>query len=62
MEEKQARLTVLIDPGNKEAFDAMCASRDLTSSEVVRQLILDYLARHGVDYQPEPEKKRRSSR
>lgn len=62
MQEKQARLTILIDPENKEAFDAMCASRDLTSSEVVRQLILDYLARHGVDYQPDDEKKRRSRR
>lgn len=62
MEEKQARLTVLIDPENKDAFDAMCASRALTSSEVVRQLILDYLERHGVTYAPDTEKKRRSRR
>ena len=62
MEEKLARLTVLIDPGNKQAFDAMCASRELTSSEVVRQLILEYLARHGVNYQPDSERKRRSRR
>lgn len=45
---KQARLTVLIDPKSKEAFDEICASRDQTASEVIRQLIADYLARHGV--------------
>jgi hypothetical protein len=48
MEDKQARLTFLIDPQNKEAFEAICASRDETSSEVLRQLIMEYLSRHGV--------------
>ncbi|MDB5945729.1 MAG: hypothetical protein JWQ33_755 [Ramlibacter sp.] len=62
MEERQARLTILIDPQNKEAFEAICSSQEETSSEVVRQLILDYLARHGVSYRPETEKKRRSRR
>jgi hypothetical protein len=51
MEDKQARLTVLIDPQNKEAFDAICASRAETSSEVVRQLIVGFLAQHGISYQ-----------
>ena len=60
MEEKQARLTILIDPKNKKAFEAICSSRAVTSSQVVRQLILDYLARHGVHYQPESETKRRT--
>jgi hypothetical protein len=62
MEEKQARLTVLIDPQNKEAFEVLCSSKELTSSQVVRQLILEYLARHGVSYPAEDEKKRRQSR
>ena len=62
MEEKQARLTILIDPLNKEAFEAICSSRQETSSQVVRQLILDFLATHGVHYQPADEKKRRVRR
>ena len=50
MEENKARLVVLIDQANKTAFDAACASRDLTSSEVIRQLIVDYMHRHGVTF------------
>ena len=49
MEEKPARLTVLIDAEKKKAFEALCASQDITASQVVRPLIRDYLARHGVD-------------
>jgi hypothetical protein len=48
MEEKPARITVLIDAEKKKAFEALCASQDITASQVVRQLIRDYLARHGV--------------
>lgn len=50
METKTARLTVLIDPAKKEAFDMLCAEQDLTPSQVVRQLIREYLDRHGVTY------------
>jgi hypothetical protein len=50
MESKTARLTVLIDPQKKKAFERLCASQDITPSQVVRQLIRDYLAHHGVDY------------
>jgi hypothetical protein len=52
MELKTARLTLLIDPAKKEAFERLCASQDLTPSQVVRQLIRDYLARHDVSYVP----------
>jgi len=52
MELKTARLTLLIDPNKKEAFERLCAQQDLTPSQVVRQLIRDYLAHHGVTYQP----------
>ena len=52
MEEKPARLTVLIDAEKKKAFEAVCAAQDITASQVVRQLIRDYLAKHGVEYQP----------
>ena len=34
-------------------FEAACASRELSSSEVVRQLIADYLVRHGVRWPTE---------
>lgn len=49
MEEK-ARLTILIDPAKKKAFEELCSSQDITSSQMVRQLIRLYLEKHGVDY------------
>lgn len=52
MELKTARLTLLIDPAKKTAFEQLCAQQDLTPSQVVRQLIRDYLAEHGVSYMP----------
>ena len=52
MELKTARLTLLIDPNKKAAFERLCAQRDLTASQVVRQMIRDYLAQHGVAYEP----------
>jgi Ribbon-helix-helix protein len=51
MELKTARLTLLIDPNKKAAFERLCAQQDLTPSQVVRQLIRDYLAHHGAVYQ-----------
>lgn len=50
METKSARLTILIDPVKKEAFEQLCAAQDLTPSQVVRQLIREYLEQHGVSY------------
>lgn len=52
MELKTARLTLLIDPAKKAAFEQLCAQQDKTPSQVVRQLIRDYLAAHGADYVP----------
>lgn len=52
MELKTARLTLLIDPNKKAAFERLCAQQDLTASQVVRQMIRDYLAQHGVAYEP----------
>jgi hypothetical protein len=51
MESKTARLTILVDPVKKKAFEELCSSQDLTPSQVVRQLIRDYMAHYGVDYQ-----------
>ena len=52
MELKTARLTLLIDPAKKEAFERLCTAQDLTPSQVVRQLIRDYLTLHDVRYVP----------
>ena len=52
MELKTARLTLLIDPAKKEAFERLCSAQDLTPSQVVRQLIREYLTQHGVSYVP----------
>jgi hypothetical protein len=50
MELKTARLTLLIDPNKKAAFERLCARQDRTASQVVRQLIRDYLAEYDVEY------------
>ena len=52
MELKTARLTLLIDPNKKAAFERLCAQQDLTPSQVVRQMIREYLAQNGVSYEP----------
>jgi hypothetical protein len=50
MELKTARLTLLIDPNKKAAFERLCARQDRTASQVVRQLIRDYLVEHGIAF------------
>jgi hypothetical protein len=52
MELKTARLTVLIDPAKKRAFEELCARQDVTPSQIVRRLIRDYLAENGVEFVP----------
>jgi len=52
MELKTARLTVLIDPAKKLALEQLCAQQDTTPSQVVRQLIRDYLKQHAVKWSP----------
>jgi len=54
MERKTARLTVLVDPEKKKAFETLCAQQDVTPSQVVRQLIRNYLAEHDVSYGAAP--------
>ncbi|RYF15725.1 MAG: CopG family transcriptional regulator [Comamonadaceae bacterium] len=43
MELKTARLTVLIDPAKKQAFEDLCHTQDMTPSQVVRRLIRDFM-------------------
>jgi hypothetical protein len=52
MENKTARLTVLIDPARKEAFEKLCHSQDMTPSQVMRKLIREYLVENGVKFVP----------
>lgn len=51
MENRTARLTLLIDPNKKEIFEEVCAIRDLTPSQVVRQMIRDYVQQYGTEAQ-----------
>ncbi len=43
MESRTARLTILIDPDKKKLFEDICATQDLTPSQVVRRLIRQYI-------------------
>jgi Ribbon-helix-helix protein len=43
LEERTARLTILIDPRKKALFERLCAEEDLTSSQVVRRMIRAYV-------------------
>ena len=40
---KTARLTVLLDPSRKVAFERACREEDTTPSQVLRHLIRDYV-------------------
>jgi Ribbon-helix-helix protein len=55
MEQKTARLTILIDPYKKKAFEDLCAAQDITPSQAVRRLIRQYLLEHGVTYRTQPK-------
>lgn len=43
LEERTARLTILIDPRKKAAFERLCAEEDATPSQVLRRLIRSYI-------------------
>lgn len=43
MENRTARLTVLIDPKKKAIFEKLCAEDDVNASQKVRQMIRQYL-------------------
>ncbi len=53
IEDRTARLTVLIDPRKKALFERLCAEEDATSSQVVRRLIRRYIEeRTGKPWAP----------
>jgi Ribbon-helix-helix protein len=43
VEDRTARLTVLIDPRKKALLERLCAEHDTTPSQLVRQLIRRYI-------------------
>ena len=43
MENRTARLTILIDPRKKKLFEEICARQDLNSSQVVRRLMRQFI-------------------
>jgi hypothetical protein len=59
MEERTARLTILIDPRKKAIFERLCAEEDATPSQVIRRLMRAYIeTRTGKPWSPEPETRR----
>ena len=56
IEERTARLTILIDPRKKAVFERLCTEEDLTPSQVVRRLIRSYIEqRLGRPWKPGEE-------
>jgi len=54
IEDRTARLTILIDPGKKAVFEQLCAEEDVTPSQMVRRLIREYIERkRGVPWRPD---------
>lgn len=43
MENRTARMTILIDPIKKQIFEDICVQQDLTSSQVMRKLMRQYI-------------------
>jgi hypothetical protein len=63
VEERTARITILIDPRKKAVFEQLCAAEDVTPSQVVRRLIRSYIEqRLGRPWSPgenrDPPKRR----
>lgn len=51
MEQRTARLTLLIDPKKKAAFEKLCDNEDVTPSQKVRQFIRAYIEENlGPDW------------
>ena len=62
VEDRSARLTILIDPRKNALFESLCADEDATPSQVVRRLIRAYIEeRTGEPWRPDapPAAKRR---
>jgi predicted transcriptional regulator len=61
MELKTARLTILIDPAKKQAFETLCRTQDMTPSQVVRRLIRDFMDQQEAEAPPRRAAARKAS-
>ena len=58
MENRTARLTLLIDPQKKKTFEQLCSREDVTPSQKVRQFIREYIEGNlGPDWKDDVFKK-----
>ena len=56
MEDRTARLTILIDPRKKALLERLSAEEDATVSQVIRRLIRSYIEeRTGQPWVPEQD-------
>lgn len=54
MEQRTARLAVLVDPNKKKLFERLCSLEDVTPSQKLRQFMRDYLEQNlGPDWREE---------
>ena len=57
MENRTARLTLLIDPEKKATFEKLCKEEDVTPSQKVRQFIREYVeSRLGAEWREQHQK------
>jgi hypothetical protein len=52
LENRTARLTILIDPNKKKAFEDLCLRLDTNPSQALRQMIREFLGKHNVKWSP----------
>ena len=63
LEQRTARLTILVDPRKKALFERLCAEEDASPSQVLRRLIRRYIEhRTGQAWTPDDEPVERASR
>lgn len=63
LEDRTARLTILIDPRKKALFERLCAEEDAMPSQVMRRLIRRYIEeRTGQPWIPPEEAPERTVR
>lgn len=61
LEDRTARLTILIDPRKKAVFERLCAEEDSTPSQVLRRLVRGYIEeRTGQPWTASPETGKRA--
>jgi hypothetical protein len=63
VEDRTARLTILIDPRKKALLERLCAEQDTTPSQLVRKLIRRYIEEQtGQPWSPEASAATRTGR